>query len=381
MLLELDQVEKTFDGQPVLRGISMGVARGEIVALLGPSGCGKTTLLRIIAGLETADAGTLLLDGQELSRLPVHERGFGMVFQDYALFPHKNVAQNVAFGLRMMGWERGRRDERVTQVLSLVGLAGFGDRQVYDLSGGEQQRVALARSLAPSPRLLLLDEPLGSLDRALRERLMGDLRTILKSAGKTLEVDRQATRAPVDDLVEGEHPAMAVGMTSIYVTHDQEEAFAIADRVLVMNAGRIEQEGSPVELYRRPQNSFVARFLGMDNLLDAEIIQQTPPMVRSEIGEFRLAQLREPSTGRVTLLIRPEAGQLLPDETEGENLIRGRLVDASFRGRHQIITLAVRTVDGERSLKLAIDSTVTLPTDRSELTFRLKPEELLTILR
>ncbi len=183
MLLEAKDIAKSFEGQSVLRGVSLSVARGEIVVLLGPSGCGKTTLLRIIAGLESADAGDLSLDGQNLAKIPVHKRGFGMVFQDFALFPHKKVAENVAFGLRMLNWDQSLQEVRVASVLQLVGLAGFEQRHVYELSGGEQQRVALARSLAPSPRLLLLDEPLGSLDRALRERLMGELRIILKSAG------------------------------------------------------------------------------------------------------------------------------------------------------------------------------------------------------
>ncbi|HCB50349.1 MAG TPA: ABC transporter ATP-binding protein, partial [Chloroflexi bacterium] len=176
MLLELYGIEKSFDSLAVLQGITLRVEQGEIVALLGPSGCGKTTLLRIIAGLETADNGQLFLRGRDLTGIPVHKRGFGMVFQDYALFPHKSVSQNVAFGLRMQHWKPERQKERVDQVLDLVSLAGFGDRRVYELSGGEQQRVALARALAPSPNLMLLDEPLGSLDRALRERLMGELR-------------------------------------------------------------------------------------------------------------------------------------------------------------------------------------------------------------
>ncbi|MEJ2749488.1 MAG: ABC transporter ATP-binding protein, partial [Anaerolineae bacterium] len=182
-MLSLESIEKAFDDQPVLRGISLEIAVGEVVVLLGPSGCGKTTLLRIIAGLEQPDNGRILLHNADLTPIPVHERGFGMVFQDYALFPHKNVFDNAAFGLKMLGWERPSITERVRQVLSLVDLAGFEERQIHELSGGEQQRVALARSLAPAPRLLLLDEPLGALDRALRERLMLDLRAILKQAG------------------------------------------------------------------------------------------------------------------------------------------------------------------------------------------------------
>ncbi len=180
-LLEVLEVTKSFGATPVLRGVSFGVQRGEIVCLLGPSGCGKTTLLRIVAGLEQVDAGQVRFDGRDLAEAPVHERGFGLMFQDFALFPHKNVFENVAFGLRMSGMDRASIQRRVTEMLDLVDLAGYEARRVYELSGGQQQRVALARSLAPSPTLLMLDEPLGSLDRTLREELMGELRRILKT--------------------------------------------------------------------------------------------------------------------------------------------------------------------------------------------------------
>ena len=221
MLLELRDIERSFDGQKILRQVSLSVNRGEIVTLLGPSGCGKTTLLRIIAGLETADAGQLLLNGHDLTKIPVHKRGFGLVFQDYALFPHKSVAENIAFGLRMMNWDRTHQEKRVAQVLQLVGLGGFENRRVYELSGGEQQRVALARSLAPSPRLVLLDEPLGALDRALREQLMGELRTILKQAENIL-ADRTDSVEPVVEQLSHLSLPPGQGMTSIYVSHDQE---------------------------------------------------------------------------------------------------------------------------------------------------------------
>ncbi|UCG24305.1 MAG: ABC transporter ATP-binding protein [Chloroflexota bacterium] len=385
MFLQLEDVHKSFAEQPVLRGISTSIEEGEIVVLLGPSGCGKTTLLRIIAGLESAEQGTLSIEGADLEQIPIHRRRFGMVFQDYALFPHKNVRQNVAFGLRMSGWDQSRQERRVQQVLAMVGLAEFGQRTVHDLSGGEQQRVALARALAPYPRLLLLDEPLGSLDRALRERLMGELRSILKEASSTV-----ASEATVEESTEpggfqiepdtlADSPATL--MTSIYVTHDQEEAFAIADRVLVMNEGQIVQEGTPIELYRQPHSSFVARFLGMDNLLEAEIIGREPPLVRTIIGDLMLHDVVEPAGGQAMLLVRPEAATLVRESDEGPNVVEGHLTDISFRGRHQIGTLSVTSGKEPVALKLNFDSTVILPTVFTPIHIRLNPKRLRLLAR
>lgn len=385
MLLRVREVHKSFDEQPILRGVSFEVARGEVIVLLGPSGCGKTTLLRIIAGLEVADQGRLMLEGADLEQIPIHKRQFGMVFQDFALFPHKNVKENVGFSLRMLGWDQPRLDDRVGQVLILVGLAEFGDRAVHELSGGEQQRVALARALAPFPKLLLLDEPLGSLDRALRERLMGELRSILKVAGRATtfsgpmtanEAVENKTSTPGDQA-----PATKSAITSIYVTHDQEEAFAIADRVLVMNEGRIEQEGSPVQLYRRPESPFVARFLGMENLLDVEIVTLDPPTVSSIIGDLRLSEVTGRPGDRATLLIRPEAANLAAEGDEDLNVIVARLGDISFRGRHQIVTVHVMTDAGSIPLKLNFDSMVTLPRPSSDINLRLDPGTLHILAR
>jgi ABC-type Fe3+/spermidine/putrescine transport system ATPase subunit len=237
--LELFDIYKSFGATQAVRGVSFEVAEREIIALLGPSGCGKSTVLALIAGLETPDSGDVRWDGISLLDTPPHLRGFGLMFQDFALFPHMSVLDNVAYGLRMARLPPGQVPLRVAEMLELVGLPGFEGRDVNTLSGGEQQRVALARSLAPHPRLLMLDEPLGSLDRNLRERLVLDLRTILRR----------------------------MQQTAIYVTHDQEEAFVLADRVAVMNAGRIEQMDTPQSVYRRPASAFVARFLGFTNLL------------------------------------------------------------------------------------------------------------------
>lgn len=344
MELRIDNIEKSFEGKPVLRGVSLMVNSGEVLVLLGPSGCGKTTLLRIIAGLETADNGRLFLDNSPLNDEPVHKRNFGFVFQDYALFPHKNVAQNVAFGLRMQKWEPQAITARVNDVLSMVGLDGFGERAVHELSGGEQQRVALARSLAPSPRLLLLDEPLGALDRALRERLMVELRTILKRVGEMM------------------------GITAVYVTHDQAEAFAIADQVVVMNNGRVEQHAAPDTLYRQPRTPFVARFLGMENLLPATLISIDPPVVQTAIGEFELLGLATPSPENATLLIRPEGAQLV-----NGGGIEGILQAVSFRGRYQ---RAIMRFDGGVELKFEMETAVSLPAIGNPIHLHLNPQAM-----
>ncbi|HVU12312.1 MAG TPA: ABC transporter ATP-binding protein, partial [Phototrophicaceae bacterium] len=256
-MLTLNHITRAFERHPVLRGIDLEIGAGEIDCLLGPSGCGKTTLLRIVAGLETADGGDVLLQGKSILTQPVHTRDFGLMFQDFALFPHLNVLQNVEFGLRMKRIEG--KQARAREVLELVGLSGFETRDVAQLSGGERQRVALARSLAPNPRLLMLDEPLGSLDAALRERLVIDLREIIKR----------------------------VGLTALYVTHDQHEAFAIADRIALMNAGQIEQIGTPEQVYRTPETTFVARFLGLNNVIPVD--QLSGREIKSPIGTFEVS--------------------------------------------------------------------------------------------
>lgn len=281
-MLSIRNATRAFDDKPVLRGVNLDVDRGEIVCLLGPSGCGKTTLLRIAAGLERADSGDVLLNGQSIIDTPVHTRDFGLMFQDFALFPHMNVEKNVEFGLRMKGMEASERQTRTHEVLALVGLEGFERRDVGQLSGGERQRVALARSLAPNPRLLMLDEPLGSLDAALRERLVVDLRMIIKR----------------------------VGLTALYVTHDQREAFAIADRIALMNAGQFEQIGAPAEVYRRPETVFAARFLGLNNIIPA--------------GTFGIAA---PDHSAETLLLHPDGIM----QNDGGN-IRGVVRESVFLG-------------------------------------------------
>jgi ABC-type Fe3+/spermidine/putrescine transport system ATPase subunit len=305
VLLSIQNVTKRFGDKLALDRVSVDIVGGEIFCLLGPSGCGKTTLLRIVAGLERPDAGQLFCQGQALGSIRPHERDFGLMFQDFALFPHKNVFDNVAFGLRMRArLKDGAIKIRVQEMLALVGLEGFEQRSVNDLSGGEAQRVALARSLAPRPQLLMLDEPLGSLDRALRERLMIELRDILKH----------------------------VGVTTLYVTHDQAEAFAIADRAVVMQSGRIEQVGRPEEIYRRPATRFVAHFLGLTNLAEGQVI--APGRVASDWGELAAPTADHQPGQQVSVLIRPEAVTLTTTDLSrpSPNRLCGQLLEYSFRG-------------------------------------------------
>jgi ABC-type Fe3+/spermidine/putrescine transport system ATPase subunit len=306
--LSISNIVKSFDETLALDGVSLLLAEGEILALLGPSGCGKSTLLAIVAGLEEADAGTVSWQGADLAKVPPHKRGFGLMFQDYALFPHMPVGANVAFGLRMAGMSKAAQQERVSEVLDLVGLPGFETRQVTELSGGEQQRVALARALATKPSLLMLDEPLGSLDRALRERLLEDLREILRTAGQT----------------------------SLYVTHDQEEAFALADRVAVMRRGQVAQVGSPQEIYCRPNSVFVARFVGLNNILPGEV---RGGQLSTPIGTF---PIKATVDGPVEVLLRPDQAALNGD---GEVQMSGFVEEVTFRGETSRIILEV---NGER---------------------------------
>ena len=310
MLLEVRDIQKSYGQRPALVGVSFSVTDGEIVCLLGPSGCGKSTLLRVIAGLETDYRGSIRFAGTPIDRVPVHERGFGFMFQDYALLPHRSVGQNIAFGLRMQRLARPDIERRVQQILELVGLPGYADRSVFELSGGERQRVALARSLAPEPRLLMLDEPLGALDRTLRERLTAELREIIKR----------------------------VRLTSLYVTHDQNEAFAVADRILLMDRGAIVQDGTPAEVYRHPAGLFAARFLGFNNLLPGDVSDAGSSgsvVVNTAVGPLLVGDV--PPGGGGTVLVRPEAAEPAGDDLA--NVVEGEIVRRTFRGDSERIVL------------------------------------------
>jgi ABC-type Fe3+/spermidine/putrescine transport system ATPase subunit len=308
--LTLTDIHKTYEDAPLLCGATFGVERGEIACLLGPSGSGKTTLLRIIAGLETAEQGRVFIEGADVTAMPAHRRGVVLMFQDYALFPHRTVAQNIAFGLRMRRQSRAAIAVRVGEMLALTGLEDFANRDVNVLSGGERQRVALARSLAPQPRLLLLDEPLGALDRNLRERLLEELPVILRR----------------------------VGVTAITVTHDQEEAFALSDRVVLLNEGRVVQSGRPETLYDRPHDTWVARFLGLENLFPARWSDYQ--QIEVSFGVLTMANNAEtPQPGAEGhLLIHPWGVHL---EAGAVNAFTAQVTQRTFHGSYFRLTLAV----------------------------------------
>lgn len=334
-LLNLSGISKSYEDTLVLDRVSLSLEKENILCLLGPSGCGKTTLLRIIAGLERPDAGTVCFDGKDMSGIEPYRRPFGMMFQEFALFPHKNVFGNVAFGLRMQKLPRSEVVDRTREMLTLVGLGEYGARSVGDLSGGERQRVALARTLSPRPRLLLLDEPLGALDRALRERLMVDLRAILKG----------------------------VSATCIFVTHDQAEAYAIADSIAVIMGGRIEQIDAPERLYRSPKNPEVARFLGLQNLVEGTVCPGGD--ITTEFGTLSMKSGSRAVTDRVTLLIQPDAACLkgqAPSCDRTSLTITGVVRNFLYRGRYY--TLEIESSSGTRLMFDLPDDTPALPTGR-----------------
>ncbi len=303
-------MDKRFRDTPVIRGLDLEVRAGEFVSLLGPSGCGKTTLLRIIAGLLAADRGRIRLDGADITRLPAHRRHVGVVFQNYALFPHLTVAENVAFGLRARGRPAREVREAVARALALVRLSEYGGRTIFVLSGGEQQRVAVARALAVRPKLLLLDEPLSALDRKLRDTMQIELRHLLRD----------------------------LGITAIFVTHDQDEALVMSDRIAVMNTGCIEQFAEPAVIYTRPATPFVLDFVGTSTSLRGAVVGAGGDQIVVETAAGRVrAPGRFPVGAPVLVAVRPEHVRLGPARDDTENALDLKVRDPVFFGSKLIL--------------------------------------------
>ena len=313
--LRVRNVTKRFGGFAALQDVSLDIAEGEFVCFLGPSGCGKTTLLRAICGLDVQTHGSIVQAGRDVSALPAGSRDFGIVFQSYALFPNMSVEKNVGYGLRSSGLPRGEIARQVADLLVLVGLGDQGRKYPAQLSGGQQQRVALARALATRPGLLLLDEPLSALDAQVRVRLRGEIRDLQQR----------------------------LGITTIMVTHDQEEALAMADRVVVMNAGRIEQVGTPAEIYGRPATPFVAEFIGRMNFLPGELV--APGRVRFGARELQCDADAGGGSGAVTLAIRPEDIAIRDLAPDAANVLAVVITQMEFRGNHFSTALLVDDLD------------------------------------
>ena len=305
--VRLENLKRTYGPVTALNDLSLTIAPGELVALLGPSGCGKTTALRLLAGLEQADGGRVMIDGSDVTAVPANKRDVGMVFQAYSLFPHMVAWENVAFGLQMRQVPPAERKRRALEVLDLVGLAPYANRYATQMSGGQQQRVALARALAIQPKVLLLDEPLSALDAKVRSRLRDEIRRV----------------------------QLEVGITTLFVTHDQEEALAIADRVGVMNAGHLEQLGPPTLVYTRPATPFVAEFVGLTNRLSGE--------VKDGVVEVRGAHLPlvqpDAARGPAIALVRPEAVSLATDGATVDSPLVGTVIAVAFLGATSRVTV------------------------------------------
>ncbi len=313
--LNIENLTKRFGKVTAVDNVSLDIPHGKLITLLGPSGCGKTTILRMVAGLETVTSGHIYLGGEEITRLPPNERKITMVFQSYALFPHMNVYENIAYGLRVMQWPENKIQEAIKEAVQMVGLEGLTRRGSSELSGGQQQRVAVARALVLKPKMLLFDEPLSNLDAKLRKHMRGEIRNLQRD----------------------------LGITSVYVTHDQSEALAISDQIVVMENAVISQKGAPKELYTRPANPFVADFIGEANLLDVDVlgIDDELARVRLDSVDLSVPYYRSPQEGsRARLVIRPEDIRITTEPAEG---LKGVIKFAQYQGASNDYTIDTKT--------------------------------------
>jgi putative spermidine/putrescine transport system ATP-binding protein len=339
--IELRGVVKNFGRNTVVRSLSLDVEKGEFVSFLGGSGCGKTTTLRMIAGFETPSSGSILLDGADVSRVPPNRRNLGMVFQNYALFPNMTVRRNIAFGLKVAGQRGEMVEKRVDEMLDLIHMREFGNRYPHQLSGGQQQRVALARALARKPSALLLDEPLSALDAKIRVQLRDDIRSIQRT----------------------------LGITTIYVTHDQEEALSISDRVAIMREGRIEQIGEPFEIYNKPATPYVSTFIGTLNVLVAIVTNPATGAFSVDGQALSAGKPLEAGVGdELRLCLRPEALSL---DGPGPNRLRGRLENIKLHGA--IVRLVIRVGGRLVFLDSWNDPSLKLPRLGDELSLSFSP--------
>ncbi len=308
IIIDLKNISVSFDGEPILKDLNLYIRDKEFITFLGPSGCGKTTTLRIIAGFLEPDGGDVIFDGKRINGVPPHKREVNTIFQRYALFPHLNVAENIAFGLKLKKMPKDKIDKKVEEMLSLVNLKGFGNRNINSLSGGQQQRVAIARALAVDPKVLLLDEPLGALDLKLRKDMQNELKKIQQS----------------------------LDITFIYVTHDQEEALSMSDTIVVMDSGKIQQIGSPTDIYNEPKNAFVADFIGESNIVDG--IMKEDRIVEFSGHVFDCLDGGFGKNEAVDVVVRPEDVDVVP---VSEGMLTGKVTSVTFKGVHYEIIVDI----------------------------------------
>lgn len=348
--LSVKSIRKAFANNTVVQDFNLDVGAGEFVSFLGPSGCGKTTVLRMIAGFEEPTSGQIVIGGKDVTRLKPNQRNIGMVFQAYALFPNLTVAQNIAFGLKVAKVPKAEADRRVAEMLKLIHLPQLGDRYPYQLSGGQQQRVALARALAPKPKVLLLDEPLSALDAKVRVSLRDEIRQIQKN----------------------------LGITTIFVTHDQEEALSISDRIVVMYGGRAEQVGTPFEIYNRPQTRFVASFVGTLNILKAKVLNSAAGKIAIDGQEVTAAVMKPDAANGAerSVALRPEAVSL--NGIGGRrNTLDGTIEEVHFLG--SVVRIRVRFRENAVSLDTFNNPNAPPPKHGEQVTVSFTPEDLLVL--